>query len=186
MFPKVPAVPHQKSSARLMRPEREDSVAGEIASPPNTGHGFGFERDTSMINQQTVQGNWNEIKGKLLSKWGELTDDDMAMFNGNVDQLMGTIQRKTGAARESIENFLGQITSGGAAAISGVGDSARAGAHQAMESIQASSDAAAAAVRDGYADLEAIVRKRPAESLLACFGVGLVTGVVVSLLLQRK
>ena len=116
----------------------------------------------------------------------ELTDDDIAMFNGNVDQLMGTIQRKTGAARESIENFLGQITSGGAAAISGVGDSARAGAHQAMESIQASSDAAAAAVRDGYADLEAIVRKRPAESLLACFGVGLVTGVVVSLLLQRK
>jgi ElaB/YqjD/DUF883 family membrane-anchored ribosome-binding protein len=115
-----------------------------------------------------------------------LTDDDIAMFNGNVDQLMGTIQRKTGAARESIENFLGQITSGGAAAISGVGDSARAGAHQAMESIQASSDAAAAAVRDGYADLEAIVRKRPAESLLACFGVGLVTGVVVSLLLQRK
>jgi len=139
-----------------------------------------------MINQQTILGNWNEIKGKLQSKWGSLTDDDLAVFNGNVDQLLGAIQQKTGAARESIEHFLSQITSGGAAAISGVGDSARAGVHQAMESIQASSHTAAAAVREGYADVEDMVRKRPAESLLACFGVGLVTGVVVSLLLHRK
>lgn len=139
-----------------------------------------------MINQQTIMGNWNEIKGKLQSKWGALTDDDLAVFNGNVEQLLGAIQRKTGAARESIEHFLGQITSGGASAISGIGDSARAGVHQAMESIQASSHTATAAVREGYADVEAMVRKRPAESLLACFGVGLVTGVVVSLLLHRK
>ena len=139
-----------------------------------------------MINQQTILGNWNEIKGKLQSNWGALTDDDLAVFNGNVDQLLGAIQRKTGAARESIEHFLGQITAGGAAAVSAAEESASAGAHQAMESIQATSHAAAAAVREGYADVEAIVRKRPAESLLACFGVGLVTGVVVSLLLQRK
>jgi uncharacterized protein YjbJ (UPF0337 family) len=26
-----------------------------------------------MINQQTLQGNWHEIKGKLRSKWGSLT-----------------------------------------------------------------------------------------------------------------
>ncbi len=71
-----------------------------------------------MISQQTVLGNWNEIKGKLLSKWGELTDDDLAAFNGNLDQLLGAIQRKTGAARESIEHFLGQITAGSAAAVS--------------------------------------------------------------------
>ena len=139
-----------------------------------------------MINQQTILGNWNEIKGKLQSKWGSLTDDDLAVFNGNVDQLLGAIQRKTGVARESIEHFLGQITSGGAAAMNGVGESARAGVHQAMECIQASSQTAASAVREGYADVEAMVKKRPAESLLACFGVGLVTGVVVSMLLQRK
>lgn len=140
----------------------------------------------NMVSQQTILGNWNEIKGKLQSKWGSLTDDDLAVFNGNVDQLLGAIQRKTGAARESIEHFLGQITSGGAAAISGASETARASAHQAVDSIQATSHNAAAAVREGYADVEAMVRKRPTESLLACFGAGLVTGVVVSLLLQRK
>jgi uncharacterized protein YjbJ (UPF0337 family) len=139
-----------------------------------------------MISQQTIRGNWNEIKGKLLSKWGSLTDDDLAVFNGNVEQLLGLIQRKTGEARESIEHFLGQVTSGGAAAVSGIGETARAGAHYAMDSIDEASHSAAAAVREGYADVEAMVRKRPTESLLACFGAGLVTGVIVSLLLQKK
>ena len=62
-----------------------------------------------MINQQTLQGNWNEIKGKLRSKWGSLTDDDVKVFNGNVEQLVGTIQRKTGATSESIEQFFEQF-----------------------------------------------------------------------------
>jgi len=63
-----------------------------------------------MTNQQTLQGNWNEIKGQLRSKWGSLTDDDLAIFNGNVEQLVGTIQRKTGEAREGIEQFFEQAT----------------------------------------------------------------------------
>lgn len=139
-----------------------------------------------MVNQQTILGNWNEIRGKLKSKWGTLTDDDLAVFNGNLDQLLGTIQRKTGEARESIEHFLGQVTSGGAAAFSSAGESANAGLHQAMDAVQAASHNVAASVREGYADVEAMIRKRPAESLLACFGAGLVTGVIISLLLQRK
>lgn len=139
-----------------------------------------------MISQQTILGNWDEIKGKLRSKWGALTDDDLAVFNGNVEQLLGAIQQKTGAGRESIENFLGQITSGASAAVSGVGETVRAGAQHAVDGFQAASQNASAAVREGYADVEAMVRKRPAESLLACFGAGLITGVVLSLLLQRK
>jgi len=139
-----------------------------------------------MFSAQAIQGNWNEIKGKIRSKWGALTDDDVAVFNGNVEQLLGAIQQKTGEARENIEHFLGQIVAGGAAAVSGAGESARAGVHHAVDSAQAVSHNAAAAVRESYTGVEAMVRKRPAESILACFGAGLVTGVVLSLLLQRK
>ena len=60
------------------------------------------------------------------------------------------------------------------------------GTIDAGQCVASLSHIAAAAGREGYADVRAMVRKRPAESLLACFGVGLVTGVVVSLLLQRK
>jgi uncharacterized protein YjbJ (UPF0337 family) len=139
-----------------------------------------------MINQQTFQGNWNEIKGKLRSKWGSLTDDDLQIFNGNLDQLMGTIQRRTGEARESVEHFFEQLTSGGATAISRAGDTVRAGAQQAADSVQETCQKAAASVREGYADVEAIVRQRPAESLAVCFGVGVITGVVLSLLLRSR
>lgn len=137
-----------------------------------------------MINQQTFQGNWDEAKDKLRAKWGSLTDDDL--FEGNVDQLVGAIQRRTGEAREVIEQFFEQLSSDGAAAFKRAGETARAGAQHAAVSVQKASQKAAAAVRDGYADVEELVRKRPTESLAVCFGAGLITGVVVSLLLRWR
>ncbi|MDA9779261.1 hypothetical protein N9D38_12520 [Rubripirellula sp.] len=58
-----------------------------------------------MISQQTLQGNWSEMNRRLRSKWDELTDNDVMTFNGDVDQLIGTIQKKTGEAREKIEQY---------------------------------------------------------------------------------
>ena len=139
-----------------------------------------------MTNQQTFQGNWNEIKGKLRSKWGSLTEDDLKVFNGNLEELVGMIQRKTGAAKESIEHFCEQFTSEGASAISSASEAVRAGAHQAVEMVQKTSQQAAASVRKGVSEIEETVRKRPAESLAVCFGVGVITGVVVSLLLRSR
>src|SRR6476660_1130265 len=89
-----------------------------------------------MVNQQTLQGNWNEIKGKLRNKWGQLTNDDLQMASGNVDQLVGLIQRKTGEASSSLEKFLA--------------DTAREYAQQAMEAVQDRSKQATEQVRKGY------------------------------------
>jgi uncharacterized protein YjbJ (UPF0337 family) len=139
-----------------------------------------------MINQQTLQGNWNEIKGKLRSKWGSLTDDDLQIFNGNVEQLVGVIQRTTGEARESIEHFFEQVTSGGTSAIGRATETARASTQQAADAVQEISKQAADSMREGYADVEKMVRQRPAESLAVCFGVGVITGVVVSLLCRSR
>ncbi len=139
-----------------------------------------------MTNQQILQGNWNDIKGKLRTKWGTLTDDDLQSFNGNVEQLVGAIQRKTGEARESIEKFFEQFNSNGASAISQAGETVRAYAQQAADTVQETSQKAAASVREGYAEVEDMVRQRPAESLAVCFGAGVITGVVVSLLLRWR
>jgi uncharacterized protein YjbJ (UPF0337 family) len=139
-----------------------------------------------MINQQTLEGNWNEIKGKLRSKWGSLTDDDLKILSGNVDQLVGTIQRKTGEARESIEQFFEQFSSNGASAFGQTSETVRAYAQQAAETVQETSKQAAASVREGYAEVEDFVRQRPAESLAVCFGVGVITGVVVGLLFRSR
>lgn len=138
------------------------------------------------MNQQTLQGNWNEIKGKVRSKWGSLTDDDLKVFNGNVDQLIGTIQRKTGEARESIEKFFDSLSEDGASAIGRASETVRTYAQQAAESVQQTSKQAADSVREGYQEVEDMVRERPAESLAVCFGVGVITGVVISLLFRGR
>jgi len=150
-----------------------------------------------MVNQQTLQGNWNEIKGKLRNKWGQLTNDDLQSAHGNIDQLVGLIQRKTGEARGSIEKFLEDATSGGSSAFSQAADTAREYAHEAMEQVQQRSQQAADQFRQGYdqasevlrqryEDAEEMIRERPAESAAVCFGVGMLVGVVLGLALRSR
>jgi uncharacterized protein YjbJ (UPF0337 family) len=139
-----------------------------------------------MINQQTLQGNWNEIKGKLRSKWGELTDDDVMAFNGDIDQMIGTIQKKTGAARENIEQFFEQFNTNAAAAFRQAKEDVSSSAHYAVNRAQEVTQQAAANIRSGYAEMEGVVRRHPTESLVVCFGSGLITGVIVSLLLKWR
>jgi len=55
------------------------------------------------MNWDAIQGKWKEMKGKAREKWGELTDDDLAVVEGNKDQLVGLIQERYGKAREEAE-----------------------------------------------------------------------------------
>src|SRR6516164_7030110 len=96
------------------------------------------EVDT-MVNAQVLQGQWNQVRGELKKKWGQLTDDDLRFANGNMDQLIGRIQSKTGAAREAIEEYLGELVEQGGSMIS-----------QAAESVGQYARYAGDQVREGY------------------------------------
>jgi len=150
-----------------------------------------------MVNEQTLQGNWNELTGKLREKWGQLTSDDLQQARGSVDQLVGLIQRKTGEARSSVEQFLEQATSGGASGLGQVAETAREYAQQAMESMQGRTkqasetfrkgyDQASESMRQGYEEAEAMIKDRPAESAAVCFGVGMLVGVILGLSLRSR
>ena len=58
---------------------------------------------------EKLQGNWNEAKGKLKQKYGQLTDDDLTYIEGKEEELIGQIQKKTGEARASIIKYLEQL-----------------------------------------------------------------------------
>ncbi len=58
------------------------------------------------MNRMLMKGNWNEVKGKLKQRWGQLTDDDLLYVEGKEDELIGRIQQRTGEAREKIERFI--------------------------------------------------------------------------------
>ena len=63
------------------------------------------------INTQELQGQWNQLRGQVKQKWGQLTDDDLQIQGGNVDQMVGRIQQRTGEGREVIEKYLTELTS---------------------------------------------------------------------------
>jgi uncharacterized protein YjbJ (UPF0337 family) len=139
-----------------------------------------------MTNQQIVEGNWNEIKGKVRQKWGQLTDSDLSQIRGDVDQLVGIIQRKTGEGREAIEAYLQEMSGSAASVIGTAAETVRNYAQHAADTVQHTGQQAADRVRAGYDEAERFVRDRPGESLLVCFGVGLITGVVVALSLRSR
>lgn len=55
------------------------------------------------MNSDELKGRWTEMKGKARSKWGELTDDELAQVEGDREQLIGLIQQKYGKAKADAE-----------------------------------------------------------------------------------
>jgi uncharacterized protein YjbJ (UPF0337 family) len=139
-----------------------------------------------MVNQQTLQGNWNEIKGRLRNKWGQLTNDELQSFDGNVERLIGLIQRKTGEGRSSVEHFLEELTSNGASTISQATAAVGEYAQQAAGRLQEGSKQAAESMRHGYEEAERMVKQRPAESVAVCFGAGVLAGLMLGLMMRSR
>lgn len=53
-----------------------------------------------------IKGNWNVMKGKLKEEYAELTDNDLMFEDGQEDQLLGIIQKKTGKTKEQIKDWI--------------------------------------------------------------------------------
>lgn len=53
-----------------------------------------------------MKGNWNIIKGKLKKQYGDLTDDDLQYAEGEEDELLGRLQKKTGKTKEQLKDWI--------------------------------------------------------------------------------
>ncbi len=56
-----------------------------------------------------LKGNWNEVKGKLKQKYGQLTDDDLTFSEGKEDELMGRIQKRLGKSKEDVRRMIEEL-----------------------------------------------------------------------------
>jgi uncharacterized protein YjbJ (UPF0337 family) len=139
-----------------------------------------------MANQQTLQGSWNEIQGKIRERWGQLTDDDLQNVKGNVDQLVGLIQRKTGEARRSIESYINELTSDGAGVANRAMESAREYTNQAASAVRHGYENVADEMRDRYSQAERMIHDRPATSAAVALGAGVCLGILVGLCLRSR
>ena len=62
------------------------------------------------MNWTQVEGKWDQLKGKIRTQWGKLTDDDVEHLAGKRDQLAGALVERYGImkqqAEDQIDNWL--------------------------------------------------------------------------------
>ena len=61
------------------------------------------------MNKLEIKGNWNEIKGKLKQKYGDLTDDDLVFAEGKEDELYGRLQKRLGRTKKEIKKEIASL-----------------------------------------------------------------------------
>jgi uncharacterized protein YjbJ (UPF0337 family) len=61
------------------------------------------------MNQDQIEGNWMQFKGKVKEQWGNLTNDDLDIIAGKRDQLLGRIQARHGLAKDEAEKQLDEF-----------------------------------------------------------------------------
>ena len=68
-----------------------------------TQAGFNNREMEIAMNWERIEGNWKQLKGQVVEKWGKLTDDDFDVVAGRREQLAGKVQERYGVAKEEAE-----------------------------------------------------------------------------------
>lgn len=61
------------------------------------------------MNWDIIQGKWDQIKGSVKEKWGDLTDDELTQISGQQDKLSGKLQERYGWTRERAEEEINRF-----------------------------------------------------------------------------
>jgi len=56
-----------------------------------------------------LKGSWNELKGKIKQQYADLTDDDLLYEEGQDEELLGRIQKKTGKTKEEVAKWIDEL-----------------------------------------------------------------------------
>ena len=57
------------------------------------------------MNADHFKGKWNQFKGELKKKWGEITDDDLTTVEGNYDKFKGLMQERYADRKDEVSKW---------------------------------------------------------------------------------
>lgn len=139
-----------------------------------------------MVNQAVLSENWNDIRATLKSKWRQLSDHDLRGFQGSADQLVNMIQKRTGQARNAIENQLEEMIAQGRNVKNQLGEVFQDVAIQAGDYWQEGYENASDRLAGGYREASAFAKENPGAAVAILFGSGLLAGLGIAMLLRRR
>jgi uncharacterized protein YjbJ (UPF0337 family) len=89
-----------------------------IAGPDGTGRTRSAHRGQLgsihpfiIMTKLELKGDWNITMGKLKQRWAQLTHDDLQLVEGQQEELLGRIQKRTGETREAIVKAIQESSS---------------------------------------------------------------------------
>ena len=61
------------------------------------------------MNSDIFEGKWKQLKGKIKTQWGKLTDDDIDVAEGHSQYLAGKLQERYGISKEKAEEEIAEF-----------------------------------------------------------------------------
>ena len=55
------------------------------------------------MNKDIAEGKWQQMKGKVQQKWGDLTNDDLDRIKGQREEFAGVMKERYGKNKEEAE-----------------------------------------------------------------------------------
>jgi uncharacterized protein YjbJ (UPF0337 family) len=126
------------------------------------------------MNHQQLQGNWQQVKGKIQENFGKLTDDDLTQTEGKADVIIGKIQERYGIALDEAAKKFNQYLE----KLEASGNPLKAAAGDITNMAHVVSDKACTMAKDSWQYAKA----KP----LATLGIAALAGAVLSMLLTRR
>jgi uncharacterized protein YjbJ (UPF0337 family) len=62
------------------------------------------------MNRDIFSGNWKQLKGEILSRWGRLTNDEIDEAKGDFEKLVGLVQERYGLAKDEARKQLEELS----------------------------------------------------------------------------
>jgi ElaB/YqjD/DUF883 family membrane-anchored ribosome-binding protein len=133
------------------------------------------------VNSSTLSGKWNEVKGLLMQKYGQLSHDELTRAQGDVSPLIGIFQQKSGQSRDDIERFLHSAVGDPAGMASKVSEAASRYASDASDHARRGFGQVEQAAEEGYRATRRYIERSPVKSVALALGVGAVAGVLAAI-----
>lgn len=62
------------------------------------------------MNKDIIAGKWTQLKGRMKETWGDLTDDDFDVAEGNAQYLAGKLQERYGWEKDRAERAVREFS----------------------------------------------------------------------------
>ncbi len=139
-----------------------------------------------MVSRDKMMGNWNGIVGSIKQRFGEFTKDELTRVEGNFEQLVGLVQRKSGKSREEIGSFISECCDTAGKTYNQVANRAAHYVDAAGDSLRENYDRVASEAKKGLDYTAQSVGRRPMESLALAVGAGIVAGIMLGISMSSR